>query len=130
MLPVDAAHALVIAGEKIAQPDRIIEKMDTLRTLKDGIILVLRSIGVAPSQLDIITPIIYPKAEDAVETEAGADDLDNLLTRTTKKKLKSDEVDSFWNAALEKQNIVQTDPDRLSYEQARQLGLTPDEEDK
>jgi CheY-like chemotaxis protein len=130
MLPVDAAHALVIAGEKIAQPARIIEKMDALRTLQDGIIKVLRSIGVTPSQLDIITPTIYPQAEDAVEPEAGADELENLLTRATKKKLKSDEADSFWDTALDKLNVVQTDPDRLSYEQARQLGLTPDEEDK
>jgi hypothetical protein len=41
--------------------------------------------------------------------------------------LKEDDVDAFWSAAGENATGAALHPDALTYDQARQLGLAPDE---
>jgi hypothetical protein len=49
------------------------------------------------------------------------------LFKDSKKKLKPAEVNEFWTKAAD--NIkAPSRPDRLSYEQAKQLGLAPEDE--
>jgi hypothetical protein len=51
-----------------------------------------------------------------------AEDMEPLL-KQAKKKLKRDEVDAFWDDAVDKQKGAVAKPDVLTYDQARQLGL-------
>jgi hypothetical protein len=47
--------------------------------------------------------------------------------KESRKKIKSTEVDAFWNKAVD-EHKAPIKPDMLTYDQARQLGLTPKDE--
>ena len=123
MLPVSASHALFVAGNHIADRDRLIKTMDTLLALRNDVEKGLRLMGVAPSV--VVAEREVPR-EEVIEKEALSSELTNLLVQSKKRKLKPEEVDSFWEKAVE-MGVILTDPSTISYDQARQLGLTPDE---
>ena len=56
--------------------------------------------------------------------------MEALLKEAAKKKAKSNEMDAFWDQAAEKHSTTPTNPEVITYEQARQLGLAPDDEEK
>jgi CheY-like chemotaxis protein len=71
---------------------------------------------------------VEPEAEPepAPESSADAEALGELLSRPGA-ALKEDDVDAFWSAAGENAAGAALHPDALTYDQARQLGLAPDE---
>jgi CheY-like chemotaxis protein len=117
---VNSAHALCLAGEKIAAPERLSVLAAGLAELCQDVEKELKSMGVAP----------LPEVEDdevqerAASTNVKTQQIEQLLD--TKKKLK--DVDAFWEKAIETAGNIQLDPDKLTYDQARQLGLTPEDE--
>jgi hypothetical protein len=60
--------------------------------------------------------------EEFVEPEPEVD-VDALFAAGKKSKVK--DVDAFWNDAVEKTGNVPTNPDVITFEQARKLGLNP-----
>ncbi len=64
------------------------------------------------------------KPMEVVEQSAG--ELEPLFQQA-KKKLKPADVNDFWDKAADKHKAP-TKPDMLSYEQAKQLGLAPEDE--
>jgi DNA-binding response OmpR family regulator len=64
--------------------------------------------------------------EPVLESSADAEALGELLSRPAA-VLKEDDVDAFWSAAGENATGAALHPDALTYDQARQLGLAPDE---
>ena len=50
-------------------------------------------------------------------------DLDALFAAGKNSKVK--DLDAFWNDAIEKTGNVPTNPDVITFEQARKLGLNP-----
>src|SRR5215510_2960982 len=90
---------------------------------------ILQSLGVAPHQPiseaaipvgDLIeAPIMFESNEPEPEM-----DLDALFASAADKK-KVDDLDAFWNDAVEKTGNIPTNPDVITYEEARKLGLTP-----
>jgi CheY-like chemotaxis protein len=65
--------------------------------------------------------------EEEVEADADVDALFDMLTSA---KLKPQEVNQFWNTALEQVDPLDSDdPSALSFDQAQKLGLAPDEEE-
>lgn len=71
-----------------------------------------------------IEPAAEP--EPVVESSADAEALGELLSRPGA-ALKEDDLDAFWTAAGENAAGAALHPDALTYDQARQLGLAPDE---
>ena len=66
------------------------------------------------------------KAEPAAEVTP---DFESIFSNISKKKLKSDEVESFWESATTQSSISESkEPGLLTFEEANQLGLTPKEE--
>jgi CheY-like chemotaxis protein len=64
--------------------------------------------------------------ENSVDPKAEAD-LEALLGSLDKAKLKSEEINAFWDEAEKGEAASRLVlPDKLSYEQARQLGLAPE----
>lgn len=56
-------------------------------------------------------------------------DFDNLFSNIAKKKLKTEEVESFWESATNSASFSDTkEPGLLTFEEASQLGLTPKDE--
>ncbi len=80
----------------------------------------LQAIGASVALVEPAVPA--RQATEDVRTEP-LEDLEPLLK--AKKKLKPQELDAFWEEAVDKTKAP-TKPDMLSYEQAKQLGLTPE----
>jgi DNA-binding response OmpR family regulator len=121
--PVGESHALLSIGRSLAGEERIRKSMDLLSSARLAIEASLGEKGSPVTarrthQEPVITPL------EAVEISAR--DLEPLF-KEGRKKLKPAEVDDFWNKAARKQKAP-TKPDMLSYEQARQLGLTPEDD--
>ncbi len=70
-----------------------------------------------------------PPVEPVVPAEetASAEELEALLVKTGKPKLKPSDVNDFWEKAVDGKDTGElSNPDMLSYDQASRLGLTPD----
>ncbi|NOY98029.1 MAG: response regulator [Chloroflexi bacterium] len=128
LVPVNAAHALFVAGERITERKKVLKVIDALLILQNEVERVLRAVGIArPFVADDEPEQPVVEEEAHIEDDVSSKELDDIFKQTKKKKLKPEEVESFWQDAVEKQGVIPLDPDKLSYEQARQLGLTPDE---
>jgi hypothetical protein len=84
----------------------------------------LKQMGVAPVVSDEAEE--EPKYEEPVTQRTSAE-IEKLLS--TKKKISTKELEDFWEDAAAKQSGVPANPDAITYDQARQLGLTPGEEE-
>lgn len=131
LIPVNNAHALLVAGSDLVKRDRILDTVDAMLAVRDAIEAALKSLGVAPVEPEAARvetagrPAVLP-ANMPVPTEH----LEELLTKARKRKLKREEVEAFWSEAVEKHTGPPANPDVLTYEQARQLGLAPEEKKK
>jgi CheY-like chemotaxis protein len=126
LVPVNTTHALLLAGKGLAKSNRIQQTVDALFFVRGDMENVLQSLGVAPPT--IITETTAPEPETLpalVEHEPEPDvDLDALFA-TANKKSKVKDVDAFWDDAAEKAGTIPTNPDVITFEQARKLGLNP-----
>ena len=126
LIPVNTAYALLLAGNNLATVSNILSTVSAMLALRDEVKKALRSMGVAP---------IVPEDEEEQDetqfaeplTKTTLQEIDTLLK--SKKKISTDELEAFWNDAAATQSNIPTSPDVITYDQARQLGLTPDEEE-
>ena len=128
LIPVNAAYALLLVGNNLATVENVLDSIRAMLAVRDEVKKSLKYMGVAPIVSD-----------DETEEEQDATKYTEPLTQTTtkeietllksKKKLTTDELEQYWNDAVSKQGNVPTNPDVITYEQARQLGLTPGEEE-
>lgn len=126
LIPVDISHALMLAGRDLARADRILQTVEGMLFVRGDVENVLKSLGVAPpapiteasgSEPEAMAPFEEPEPEPDV-------DLDALLASANKKS-KVRDVDAFWDEAVEKTQNLSTNPDAITFEQARKLGLNP-----
>jgi len=131
LMPVDAAHALLLSGRNLAKAERMLQTVEGMLFVRADVENILQSLGVAP--VVEITESVVPANEgdepmlsmlyesDEPEPEM---DLDALFASAGNKK-KVDDLDAFWNDAVEKTGSIPTNPDVITYDQASKLGLTP-----
>lgn len=121
LIPVNAAYALLLAGDGLAGPKKVLGTVAAMLAVRDEVEKTLKHIGVAP--------LVKDDEEDAGEEAATApasesdQGVETMLKK--KKKIPTDELRAYWDEAVEKQTNLPTNPDVISYEQARQLGLAP-----
>ncbi|MEJ5241872.1 MAG: response regulator [Anaerolineales bacterium] len=122
-IPVDTANALLVAGPGLAAEKRLGATLRRAQDACETIEQLLKSMGVAP--LPEVT-----ETEEPVPATAGipTQNLEELLRHATKQKAALD-ADSFWEQAAEKHSNLPINPDVISYEQARRLGLAPGDEE-
>ena len=126
LIPVNAAYALLLAGNDLATMDNVLETVSAMMAVRDEVKKTLKQMGVAPVVMDDEEEQeVKPKYVEPV-TQTTSMEIEMLLQ--SKKKLTTDELEAFWSDAADKQSSVPTNPDVLSYDQARQLGLTPGED--
>jgi DNA-binding NarL/FixJ family response regulator len=121
--PLDSTHAILLAGNKLADEDVILQNIHhftAARLAIEASLLVLDGPTI-PFIKD--TPI---ETDVEIEIEMSGEDLTPLL-KQSKKKIKTDELDAFWSDAADGQPAAPLFADGLSYDQARQLGLTPED---
>lgn len=132
LVPVNSTHALIVAGERIAERKKVLDVTDALMILKSEIEHVLNEMGLSdtkpveelPSLADIFALEEIP--EEQIEDEVSSEELDALFKQ--KKTIETADLESFWDNAVDSHSSgTETSSDQLSYEQARQLGLTPED---
>ena len=124
LIPVNAAYALLLAGNDLATPENVLETISAMLAVRGEVKRTLKQMGVAPVVSD--EEVEKPKYEEPV-TQTTSAEIEKLLG--TKKNITTDELEAFWENAAAKQGGVPTNPDAITYDQARQLGLTPGEEE-
>jgi CheY-like chemotaxis protein len=126
LIPVNAAYALLLAGDKLATMENVLDIVRATLALREEVKKTLKFMGVAPVVSDDEEPTTPPKYTEPL-TQTTVMEIDTLLKN--KKKISTDELEAFWNDAAAKQSKIPTNPDVITYDQARQLGLTPGEEE-
>ena len=126
LIPVNAAYALLLAGKNLATMENILDTVSAMLAFRDEVKKALRSMGVAPVVPDDEEEHAASKYTEPL-TQTTMLEIDTLLKG--KKKITTDELEAFWNDAAAKQSKVPTNPDVITYDQARQLGLAPGEEE-
>lgn len=123
---VGESYALLIAVNPITFSDPVDRYVRVVYQSVDELMKILASIGV-PLKTD--EQPVYQNAESTAESasEVDIDDplIESLFQRGESEDLDKQEVDSFWQTASLDLDEDVTNADALSYEQARQLGLTP-----
>lgn len=129
LIPVDASHALLLAGKELANSERMLQTVEGMLFVRGDVEHILQSLGVSPSQIVTEASVSASDASEAAimfesnEPEPEMD-LDALFASASDKK-KVDDLDAFWNDAVEKTGNIPTNPDVITYEEASKLGLTP-----
>ena len=124
-------HALLIITYSAGTA---LEKLDHLNQIvqqgKQDLQTILADMGVSPVVSEempstdmVVSPEDEEELEEIVELDAA---LDALFSKVD--ALPETDVDSFWEVATAEDTGIFISADALSYEQARQLGLTPEEE--
>lgn len=129
LIPVDASHALLLAGKELANSERMLQTVEGMLFVRGDVENILQSLGVSPMQT--VTEATVPASdtgEAAIMFESDEPepevDVDALFASASDKK-KVDDLDAFWNDAVEKTGNIPTNPDVITYEEASKLGLTP-----
>src|SRR5215211_3400553 len=130
LIPVDTSHALLLAGKGLARPDRIIQTVEGMIFVRGDVENVLQSLGVSPVPAITETNAPEPEAVHLFEAKEPEPDVDlDALFATAGKKSQVKDIDAFWNDAVEKAGNIPTNPDVITFDQARKLGLDPGKAD-
>ncbi|MBI5953069.1 MAG: response regulator [Chloroflexi bacterium] len=134
-VPVTPLYALLVAGNGLANQDRVLETLASLLAMRGQVEKSLKSMGVT-GELQL-TPAKDVPATAAAQTQiaqkpaeklaaaAPAPEMEALLKDAEKKKKQASNVDDFWDQAAEKHGNKPVSSDVISLEEARKLGLVP-----
>jgi hypothetical protein len=118
--PVGLTHAMLVIGEGIAGMERVLNSIEFFsearRNIERGILEMNQVISAVEEPPTTPLPVIEQTMEEM-----------EPLFMDDQPKLKPAEVNDYWDEAASNQKAV-SNPDMLSYEQAKQLGLTPEDE--
>lgn len=121
-VPLGQAHVLWVVGHNLADLASISSTLDALNASKAEILEILEQIGVA----EVIEEPVQQGVPAYLESATIPIEFDELLKKASETKV---DANAFWDQAIE-QGPQYTEPDKLTYEQAAQLGLAPKNEEK
>jgi len=131
LIPVDTTHALLLAGKELAKSDRILQTVEGMLFVRGDVENVLRSLGVAPELVGTEAAVPAGEAGEVVsifepeEVEPEPEvDIDALFASASKTS-KVQDLDAFWDDAIEKTGNIPINRDVITYEDARKLGFDP-----
>jgi CheY-like chemotaxis protein len=117
--PVGLTHAMLVIGKGVAGEDQVLKTVNIFSAARKNIEQVFGETaqGTPATQEPPTTPLEV--------VEQSTKEMEPLF-KDAKKKLKPAEVDEFWSKAADEHKSP-SKPDMLSYEQAKQLGLAPED---
>jgi len=131
LIPVDTQHALLLAGKELAKSDRILQTVEGMLFVRGDVENVLKSLGVAPEP--VVTESAVPAGEasevlsifepEEVEPEPEVDV--EAMFASASKSSKVQDLDAFWDDAVEKTGSIPINRDVITFEDARKLGFDP-----
>ena len=119
--PVGMLHAMLVIGKGLGEKEQVLKTVDKFSDARQKIEVAL---GEVPAE--VAAPHETPAAPaEALEQE----ELPAMepLFQESRKKLKPADVNDFWDKAAD-EHKAPAKPDMLSYDQAKQLGLAPEDE--
>lgn len=127
-IPVTPLYALLVAGNGLATEARILESVAGLLALRDQIEKALKSMGVTGElNAAIAQSKPAPKRQtDKLASATPAPEMEALLNQAATQKTKVNNADDFWNEAAQKHANKSSNPEVISFEEARKLGILPD----
>ncbi len=133
-IPVNPLYAILVAGDGLSKEDKIRDMIASLSVVRNELNRTLNSMGVTGELQMPSEPVTRPvpasspnkgKINEPPEASVSPE-METLFKEADQKKVKANDVDAFWDKAAEKHGKAPVSPEVLTYEQARQLGLTPD----
>lgn len=130
-IPVTPLYALLVAGKGLADEDQILDTVRGLITLRGQVEKALTSMGVTgqlkfKSAPAAAPPIITPKKNtDQLAKATPAPEMEALLTQASSKKASS--TDDFWESAAQDLGKKSSNPEVISLEEAKKMGIIPSE---
>jgi CheY-like chemotaxis protein len=121
LTPIDGAYALLLAGKELAQPDTLPDTLQAMRAIREDLSRGLRQIGAES--------LARKRRGKTGELKKTAPDMDVLLDAAPESGMSRDELDAYWDTAAAQHANKPLSKDVIPYEEARKLGLTPDNEE-
>jgi two-component system, response regulator, stage 0 sporulation protein F len=126
LIPVNTTHALLLAGKELAKADRIIRTVEAMFFVRGDVENVLQSLGVSAPPAVMEAAIPEPETTPSLEEQDAEPEVDlDALFASAGGKSKVKDIDAFWDDAVEKAGNIPTNPDVITFDQARKLGLDP-----
>jgi CheY-like chemotaxis protein len=126
LIPVDTSHALLLAGKDLAKSGRMIQTVEGMLFVRGDVENILKSLGVSASPMPMESAVPAPEAATMLESPEPEPEVDlDALFANANKKSKVKDVDAFWDDAVDKAGNIPTNPDVITFDQARKLGLDP-----
>jgi len=131
LIPIDTTYSLLLAGNGITNRESLLDTLDAMKALRKEVDRSLRSMGVTAELKEPKSSPTIPRKGKTGELHSAppSPDMEALL-KSAKKKVKQNEMDDFWNKAAEQHAGKSTNPEAISYEEARKMGLIPGEQKK
>lgn len=123
---VGTTHGLFLIGKNLAAPKTLPATLDRLSKAITDVMVSLQKSGVVEEPASNAKEGVPASEESYTQPENLSGDFMQIFDQLGKKK---DDANSFWDSAVEKGTTF-AEPDKLTYEQAARLGLTPGSEDK
>lgn len=128
-IPVTQVYALLVAGKKLADDEQILDTVRGLVALRGQVEKALASMGIT-GQLKLKTaplaapPAAAPKKQtDQLAKATPAPEMEALLKQAPAEKAKG--TDDFWESAAEDLGKKSTNPEVISLEEAKKMGIIP-----
>ncbi len=123
LVPINALYGLLVAGDKLSDSERILSVLESMLACRQNVERALHSLGVSlsPATVSDSESDQAPEQSSALASAPGQE-IERLFEA---QKAINVNVDTFWEEAAEKHGGLPLQPDVLSYEQAKRLGLAP-----
>jgi len=122
-LPVGPTHALLVVGKGLAKPATLAGRLEALFSTRKDLLESLKNIGVVVEPEPVIPSMQHSAIDEPfTRPEDLPRDFLDIFNQIGQKTV---DANSFWDSAVEKGTTF-SEPDKLTYEQASRLGLTPD----
>ncbi|GAB4569057.1 MAG: hypothetical protein Fur0017_13300 [Anaerolineales bacterium] len=132
-IPVTQVYALLVAGKGLASEEQILDTMRGLVALRGQVNKALVSMGVTGQLKFKTAPLAAPpvsvapkKTTDQLAKATPAPEMEALLKQASAKKAES--ADDFWESAAQDLGRKSTNPEVISLEEAKKMGLISGEQ--
>jgi CheY-like chemotaxis protein len=131
LIPVDASYSLLLVGSGIAKRETLLDTIDAMLAVRNEVGRSLKSMGVTSELKEAAAAAATPTSKKKGKTgdlpsAPPAPEMEAMLKDSSKKKVKQADMDAFWDQAAELHANKSSNPEVISYEEARKMGLTPD----
>lgn len=130
-IPVTPLYALLVAGKGLAAEDQILDSVRGLVALRGRVEKALASMGATGELKSKIAPLAAPSAAipkkqtDQLAKATPSPEMEALLKQGPAEKSKEKSTDDFWESAAQDLGRKSVNPEVISLEEAKKLGLIP-----